>query len=168
MKHKQNEAVKEFISGRRLCESPHGFWQVFMLCCATCCCHKSPLHTTLQQIFEADGAVLFLAHSHGCLYVRTSHTQSHTQNYVLCQNSTIIVKQKPVQSHQTLLPPSPFTPPTNRHAKGLGDARLVGTIHTPVFWYSCCWDPCFWVELDHVELILALTLTLTSSLHTSM
>jgi len=61
---------------------------------------------------------------------------------------------------------SPFAPLTNRHAKGLGDARLVGTIHTPVFWYSCCWDPCFWVELDHVELILALTLT--SSLHTSM
>ena len=50
---------------------------------------KSPLRTTLQQIFEADSAVLFPAHSHGCLYVCTSHTQGHMQNYVLRQNSTI-------------------------------------------------------------------------------
>ena len=33
----------------------------------------------------------------------------------------------PVQNHQTLLPPSPFTPPTNRHMKGLGHVRLASS-----------------------------------------
>ena len=33
-------------------------------------------------------------------------------------------QQHPILSHQTLLPPSSFTLPTNHHAKGLGHARL--------------------------------------------
>jgi len=43
---------------------------------------KSSLHIALQQVFEADNAALFLAHSHGCLHVWTYHTEGHTQNDV--------------------------------------------------------------------------------------
>ena len=34
------------------------------------------------------------------------------------------MKRKPVQSHQTLLPPSPVAPPTTHGTKGLGHVRL--------------------------------------------
>jgi len=92
LKHEQNETVKELVIGRDVFVSlPTGSGK--SLCYAVlpaAVSVKSPLHTTLQQIFEADGAALFLALSHGCLYVCTSDTQSHTQSYILCQNSTII------------------------------------------------------------------------------
>jgi len=109
LKYKQNEAVKEFVSGRDVFVSlPTGSSK--SLCYAVqpaAVSVKSPLRTTLRQIFEADSAVLVLAHSHGCLYVCTSHTQGHTQKLPI-----------------TLLPPSPFTPPTNCRSKGLGHAGL--------------------------------------------
>ena len=42
---------------------------------------KSPSHTTLWQLFEADGAELFLGHSHGCLHVWTCRTQKVTRKF---------------------------------------------------------------------------------------
>ena len=68
---KNSSAVEEFVSGRDV------FVSLLMgsgksLCYAvlpTAVSVKSPVRTTLQQIFEADGTALFLAHSHGCLYV---------------------------------------------------------------------------------------------------
>ena len=44
-------------------------------------------------------------------------------------------QQNPVQSHQTLLPPSPFAPPTNCRAKGLGHGRLT-MIYMCTHWSS--------------------------------
>ena len=67
LKHKQNEAVKEFVSGRDVFVSlPTGSGK--SLCYGVqpaAVSVKSPLRTTLRQIFEADSAVLVLAHSHG-------------------------------------------------------------------------------------------------------
>jgi len=68
LKHKQNEAIKEFVSGR----------DIFPMGSSKSLCYavppasvniKSPLCTTLWQVIEADSAALLLAHSHGCLYV---------------------------------------------------------------------------------------------------
>ena len=88
LKHTQNEVVKEFVSGRDVFVSlPTGSGK--SLCYAVLPV-RSPLHTTLQYEFEAGDVARFLAHNHGCLYVRTYHTQGHTQNYVIHQNSTII------------------------------------------------------------------------------
>ena len=88
LKHEQNETVKELVIGR----------DVFLslpMCSGKSLCYavlpaavsvKSPLCTTLWKVFEADGAALFLTHSHSWLYVWTSHIWSHAKR----QNSTII------------------------------------------------------------------------------
>ena len=88
MKHEQNEAVKEFVSGRDIFVSlPTGSSKSLCYAVLPAAVNaKSPLRTTLRQVFEADSAAQFLAHSHGCLYVWTSHTWSHAKR----QNSTII------------------------------------------------------------------------------
>jgi len=86
LKHKQ-KAVKEFVSGRDVFVSlPTGSGASLYAVLPAAVNVKSPLYTTLQ----ADGVALFLTHSHGCRYVWTSHTQGHTQNYIIRQNSTII------------------------------------------------------------------------------
>ena len=78
---------------------------------------KSPLCNTFRQVFEVDGAALFLAHSHACLHVWTSHTQGHTQNYVIRQNSTITTFHYETEACSESPDPSsslPFALPTNR------------------------------------------------------
>ena len=73
----------------RLCESPHGV-SLF---------NKSPSHTTLRQVFEADGAALFLDR-YGSSSVldqvtcKNTFTEDYFNNYI-----PLIVQRYLVQSH---------------------------------------------------------------------
>jgi len=76
LKHKQNEAVKEFVSGRDVFLSlPTGSSK--SLCYAV-------LPAAVNVLFGKSlrQTVLFLAHCHGCLHVWTSHAQGHMQGHM--------------------------------------------------------------------------------------
>ena len=94
LKHKQNEAVKEFVSGRDVFVSlPMGSNKSLCYAVLPAAVNaKSPLRTTLWQVFETDSAVLFLAHSPGMavyMYGLLTHMVTR-RNCLICQNSTII------------------------------------------------------------------------------
>ena len=126
LKHKQNKAVKEFVSSRDVIVSlPTGSSKSLCYAVLPAAVNaKSPLRTVVfdkpvrQAVQHCSLHIAMAAYKYGLL--------THTAK--LHNTSQSVVKRKPIQSCQTLLPPFPFAPPTNCCMKGLGHARLASTM----------------------------------------